>query len=263
MIMPPCGRWKTKRLIPLVRIAVVWYHYGKDDDMKRVLVLFLAVVFWVSCVVPFGANAVVVENTDSDEVVLSSDEIVILPYWYTVPGIEKVGRWTKSQIKVYISTYSSWSSLSRSNMESYFRTAFSDWKLPGKTYLIVSSSGLADIQIYGITSQVAQEKGYTSDYAGVTDWNAYLSEEVVYENSGGSTEFKGIYNMTYPVVYLFENATIGNQSGSYHKVMSHELGHALGYYGHYLGGTVMKPDITKVTSATPSPNEKKHLSQLY
>ena len=264
MIMPPCGRWKTKRLIPLVRIAVVWYHYGKDDDMKRVLVLFLAVVFWVSCVVPFGANAVVGEMEEPDEGGPALAVDYTLRYWFVdAPEHVKIGRWTKSQIKVYVASQSTWTALSKTNMEAYVRAAFSAWDIPGKSLQFVSSADVADIEVYGITRARADALKIDPLQAGETKWGGGTPQLATYTNSAGCSEFKELCDMFHAIVYLIEDSSLRNSTTMYKCLASHEFGHALGYYGHYESGSLMKMVIKNVNTHIPGGNEQKHLYQLY
>ncbi len=44
--------------------------------------------------------------------------------------------------------------------------------------------------------------------------------------------------------------------------MVHEMGHALGYFGHYDQGAVMTTSYHDMTSLTPNSDEKNHLRQV-
>lgn len=236
--------------------------------MRKVLAFFLTAVLCLSCIAPFGANAVVIETEETDLVTASDYP---LQYWYVDPVEEgmiltpviKIGKWTKSQLKVYVESQSTWTALSDSNIESYVRTAFSSWKMPGKSILFVNSASLADIEVYGITRAAATAKKYPESYAGYTEWGASTWQAAVYVNEGDVSENKRLYAMAHAVVYLIEDDELGNSTTKYKRLTTHEMGHAFGYYGHYEAGWVMKSDITTVTTYTAHTNEKNHLHQLY
>lgn len=61
---------------------------------------------------------------------------------------------------------------------------------------------------------------------------------------------------------LIESTQTSTVAGA-KKVLVHEMGHALGYYGHYDNGRVMTTYYEDITSLTPSTDEKNHLGQMY
>lgn len=232
--------------------------------MKKVLVFLLSVMFCVSCIVPFGANAVVVEVVESDEEELALAADFPLQYWYVDNGYDPyVGRWTKSQIKVYVESQSTWSALSKANLESYVRSAFTKWGIPGKSVMMVSSAALADIEVYGITRAAATAKNIDKDISGLTEWGTSTWQAAIYENSQEVSEFKRLYNMSHAIIYLIEESKLGNATTVYSRLAAHEMGHAFGYYGHYQAGQLMKESMATIYSGTPGLNEKNHLHQLY
>ena len=174
-----------------------------------------------------------------------------------------VGKWSKSQIKVYVESQSTWNALTEGNMKMYVRTAFSNWGLPSKSILFVTSAALADVEVYGITRDMATAKGIADEYGGLTEWGTSTWQSAIYVNNENVSEFKRLYEMSHCVVYLIEDNILGDNTTKYTRLATHELGHAFGYYGHYEQGSVMKSNITTVTTYYPSQNEKNHLQQLY
>jgi|GEM_PF-5267688 hypothetical protein len=71
-----------------------------------------------------------------------------------------------------------------------------------------------------------------------------------------------IYKIVGPIyVHPIYNSKSGSYSVAKWKIiMTHEMGHAFGYWGHYSSGAVMK--ASGVTTTYPNTNEIRHLKQL-
>ena len=210
------------------------------DKIK--LSAFLAIVF---CII---ANI---------SVPVFATELGTLSYWYSNDTI--IGRWdpSLSAITVYKQKLNSNASF---NFLDAISTACLNWDdVIGKQISSGQSSSFssAPIRYFGGTLSEVNEMGILtvpSSYNGLTAVYAYDEGTWTY---GGSTK-------TGKRVVQAIGAIIdwGHTANQYRNTCSHELGHALGWYGHSSSSyDVMYPNGTSITSLSNS--DKNHLSQVY
>ena len=95
-------------------------------------------------------------------------------YWYS--DSNSAGTWTSTYFPIYVSTTSSSSSLSVSNLKSYLDTAVTSWNCVDFGYYTTNTSISAKIMLQGITrsdatilqipTDVVGATSYTKDYVG-------------------------------------------------------------------------------------------------
>lgn len=178
-------------------------------------------------------------------------------YWYC--DTNDVGYWSISQIKTYVSSSVSMTSLSVSNIKTYLNTAFSKWNCTGRTISYVNNISNANLIVRGITRATANSYGYPSNVVGIT----IPTKQAVGQLYLNGVYTKTLYKITGASVDIIYETTYTDTTSGAKKVIVHEIGHALGYLGHYNSGTVMTATYENITSITPSTNENQHLSQIY
>ncbi len=179
-----------------------------------------------------------------------------IDYWYA--NVDDMGMWSTKSLDVYVGTNSSYSSLNINNLKSYLSTAKTSWSCTGISFNYVSQQSSADLVFGGITRSEATELGIPDNVVGITYPYATTQMATLYY---GSQE-KRLYKIEAATVYLIESDQASTTSGA-KKLAVHEIGHALGYFGHYDYGTVMTTYYENMTSTTPSTAEKNHLGQIY
>lgn len=182
-----------------------------------------------------------------------------LMYWYC--GTDDIGAWGPSNIDVYVGTNSQWSALSTSNIRSYISTALQSWNVTGMSFSYVSNQSSADLVIGGITRDQATDIGISPSALGITISQMTLTELELYFGN----QQKNYYQINSCTIFLIESQNNGTNFSTteFRKVAVHEIGHGLGYLGHYEAGNVMPSIFSNIVSTTPSQNEKNHLGQVY
>lgn len=178
-----------------------------------------------------------------------------ISYWYS--DNDEIGAWPGTRISVYVGTSASYPSLSVANLKSYLSTAGASWMVVGKSTYYVSSYYSAQLVVTGITRAEADQLKIPPNAAGATFPDCPTKTATLYY---GASE-KSMYRIDGASVFLVESPPTQTVAGA-KKVMVHEMGHALGYFGHYDQGAVMTTSYNDMTSLTPNSNEKNHLKQV-
>lgn len=208
---------------------------------KRILCGILAVF----CLLSGMINVVSATNIGYD-----------ISYWYS--NVDNMGTWASDSLDVYVGTNSSYSSLTTANLKSYLNTAKTSWSCTGVSFNYVSQQSSADLVLGGITSSEATQLAIPNNVVGITYSNASTQIATLYY---GAQE-KRLYRIDSATVFLIESSQASTTAGA-KKLTVHEIGHALGYFGHYDNGTVMTTYYEHMTSTTPSAAERNHLGQLH
>ena len=231
--------------------------------IKKVLLLIMLIVFGVSVFSSsIYANDLSVENIVNPESTMEQDSERVgdpyvtkeLSYWYS--DSTKLGyRSESSTVYIYVESEVSDSNLTKTKLQSYISTAFNKWTCTGLNFAYTSSQSSADIVVKAVSLMDADDiYGLDPTKSGAT---LHTSETLSYYGSYGSSQ-KYIYSINTTNLYLIQCPSFSDSD--FRLVMVHEMGHALGYYGHYSTGAVMK---SSPTTTTPSTNEVRHLSQSY
>lgn len=193
-----------------------------------------------------------------------------LQYWYCDSNIGLV--WPISDIPTYLlsNSYVPLPNLSVSNLNTYVDTAYNRWAaaLNGKTWSIGPSPGpgpgpvpmpMASSPCMQIQPKTVTELQVPDSYDGLTVLPYSSVNFLIHGYYGRQTI--DIYQVIGPVyIHPIYNSRSGRYSINKWKIiMTHEMGHAFGYWGHYSSGAVMKQGAT---TTYPNLNEIKHLRQL-
>lgn len=192
---------------------------------------------------------------------------VDLKYWYCDENVGLV--WPVKAIPTYIRYNPNvpLANLSLSRLHSYVDTAYSRWAsaLNGKAWKPGPNppSGyvpMAANPFMWVEPKTVSDLGVPNSYDGVTILPAGSRQFLMYGFYG--TKTITIYKIVGPLyVHPLYNSRSGNYSQDKWKiVMTHEMGHAFGYWGHYSSGAVMKASAP--TTSYPNTNEIRHLKQL-
>ena len=212
---------------------------------RKFVVCLIAVVLALAC---FTSMVTAADTVDAN---IGYD----ISYWYS--GVDEIGAWPGTSISVYVGTNSSYSSLSVANLKSYLSTAKTSWSVTGKGISYVSSQSSAKLVVGGITRAEAREMGFPDAASGATTTKHPTKSATLYY---GASE-KSLYRIDSGTVLLIESSVTKTVAGA-KKIMVHEMGHALGYFGHYDQGAVMTTYYENMTSVTPNSDEKNHLKQV-
>ena len=181
----------------------------------------------------------------------------VLPYWHS--DREKVGYWPKDNLTYYVDISNT---PDFSLLEGMVASAFETWEeVIGFLPISVDNKDDADIVIYGATSAKMYNLFNDESLSGKTI--VYSSVEGFGIHSSTRT-LKTIEYISSPIgknidVYILYNA---NNLIFLQNTVTHEIGHALGWFDHYpTDGYVMYKE--RRTVSTLSDDEKNHLSQVY
>lgn len=211
---------------------------------KRTICMLVAILLILPCLLIIEVNA--------SQIPVDYD----IDYWYS--NVDEMGIWGISSISVYVGSNSSQTSLSVANLKSYLSTAMTSWSVTKISISYASSQNNAKLGLGGITRAEATSISIPSNVVGVTSFPTQKQIARLYYSSSE----KALYSITRAEVLLIESTQTSTVAGA-KKVLVHEMGHALGYYGHYDNGRVMTTYYEDITSLTPSTDEKNHLGQMY
>jgi predicted Zn-dependent protease len=141
------------------------------------------------------------------------------------------------------------------------QSAASTWSRElGFSINISTSFDTADIQIQGGTlDELVSEgwSGFSSSYAGLTDYNQLFKGVPIKYNNVEYT----IYEFTTPNKIAIRDYNFGLVK--YQYISTHEMGHALGMFGHTEDGVMARLMPVNVTSTQPSAKAIEHILQFY
>ena len=181
-----------------------------------------------------------------------------LTYWYSNSSM--IGKWSYSSITV-------WYSKLNNDGNFAFLSGLTNGKNVWNSALNLSvsvSSGYtsAPIKYYGGTKDQIDALFLFEPVATTDLGSTYISEST----SGGTHSYNGStkywFYFTQMRGYVVSRSDLNYNN--YIKTCSHELGHALGWWGHpstYQSTWIMQPGILENT--TLALEEKRHLSQIY
>lgn len=183
-------------------------------------------------------------------------------YWYSDSGdCNEIRYWDISSIPTYFfSSTTVGNNLSVSNLVAYCSTSVVRRATATNNityHMIPVSSSAPSMRIIPKTQG---EAGTPIDTLALTVLQSNIrAVGTGYYNS----ELKTIYKYIGPIDIwpIYGPSTYNFTTSDWTVVMVHEWGHALGYAGHYSGGSVMYPTFTGTTY--PNTNEINHLSQVY
>jgi len=182
------------------------------------------------------------------------DVVYDINYWYS--DASDIGYWANKNINVYVSSESTYSSLSASQLKIYLATAVSGWSCTKASFNYVNQESNANITVSGITRATANDFGFRANTTGITLTARSKIGTLMY----GASE-KGLYRIHAAKVYIIQSQATSTNTGA-KAVTVHETGHALGYYGHYDSGKVMTTLYENITSVIPGTDERNHLAQI-
>lgn len=148
--------------------------------------------------------------------------------------------------------------LTAERIKNYCRAGFTQWgSATGFSIAETTSPTSADILIDGVSRATAFSHGVEiTAYAAVLPTNTTYVDVGIYNGKNYTIrKFAARVN-----VLFIENSM--NSESEWRKVAVHEIGHALGYTGHFNGGYVMTQYFEDIQSR-PSTKEFNHLGQIY
>lgn len=180
---------------------------------------------------------------------------VYLNCWWS--DVNEVFYHDSQPVMCYTSSVSD-SLLTAERIKNYCRSGFTQWNsATGFSITETSSPASADILIDGVSRATAFSYGVEiTAYAAVLPTNTTYVDVGIYNGKNYT-----IRKFAARVNVLFVENSMSSES-EWRKVAVHEIGHALGYTGHYNGGYVMTQYFEDIRSR-PSTNEFNHLGQIY
>lgn len=136
--------------------------------------------------------------------------------------------------------------------------ACDQWKVPLGLSLYVTSSTSAPISYYGGTRQALNNLSiFPTIYSGVNGGTINTSYQEGTYSYGATTKTGNV--ITSSIGYIVDNNRTNNE---YKETCTHELGHALGWYGHSSNwNSIMYAYGSSLTTLTYI--DKNHLAQVY
>lgn len=186
-----------------------------------------------------------------------------------------VSYYPHKNLKIYIEADADSGTL-RKKLVQYAEEGLSNWSKLGITWSIVNSSNNCDIHIRGVSRATALNIDSGSEKAagitGLFDNGSLCNYEgVAYTPCG----WKQVYNIEKKMVYIiWDNTILSNTAKTstlsdlgWQSVVSHEIGHALGYDSHTTSKVTLmfehyEPLVT-LEITKPSTEEFNHLNQIY
>lgn len=183
------------------------------------------------------------------------DVVYDISYWYS--DASEIGYWANKNINVYVTSQSTYSSLTTTQIRSYLATAKNSWYCTKARFNYVSQESNANITVSGITRAAANNLGFAPNTAGI----ALITHSGKIGTLMYGASEKGLDRIRSAKVYLIQSQATSTNAGA-KAVAVHEIGHALGYFGHYNSGNIMTTYYENITSVVPSTNERNHLAQI-
>ena len=183
----------------------------------------------------------------------------LLSCWYSDEN--SVGLWTSTPSFSY-ETLSAPASNFSYQLSSAYTYAWLKWKQGGKnTVYYGSTTGEGNIHCIGGTyDEIYAQTNYQVNprYTAVTaSYSSFLS----YLNYNGATKILRTMHPGVRIYFAQQNYNDSEATRLYRNTMMHELGHALGWFGHGPSGSVMFFCTTTVVEL--SSKDKDHINQIY
>lgn len=191
-----------------------------------------------------------------------------LSYWNS--NSDTVSYHSNKHLKICVEKSAGFKKL-KTTLKSYVKSALNNWSALGITYEFTDSSTECDIYVKGVTfSEAIAITAIATGADGFTMNTSSSNLGKAYTPSGWrnvqSIDKKSVYIIwsTSEDGYIYPSEDFS--ANGWESLISHEIGHALGYEGHTKVETLMYEDrITtpKNNITTPSEDEINHLLQLY
>lgn len=191
-----------------------------------------------------------------------------LSYWNS--NSDTVSYHPNKHLKICVEKSAGFKKL-KTTLKSYVKSALNNWSALGITYEFTDSSTECDIYVKGVTfSEAIAITAIATGADGFTMNTSSSNLGKAYTPSGWrnvqSIDKKSVYIIwsTSEDGYIYPSEDFS--ANGWESLISHEIGHALGYEGHTKVETLMYEDrITtpKNNITTPSEDEINHLLQLY
>lgn len=187
-------------------------------------------------------------------IVSSATDLGELTYWYS--DDDRIGWWTSTPSVYRIPLNSSFSSVFVSGIA----WASSQWgNVDGIGFNYATSQSNADILCYGGTITEIQALGIDIEFSSADVGSTKYNNPPKKGTFTYGTETKRGYELVNPIVFILDKDRTLNKVK---KTSTHEMGHALGWYGHSTNTSdVMCQDYYGIISL--SNRDKQHLAQVY
>jgi len=161
-----------------------------------------------------------------------------IDYWYSTSNM--IGRFTSSTISVRL--YLEDDAMSSSDLATYYSFASGEWDDLIENDFSVITSGYPLIEFWSITRDSADSLYFPATAVGATSVSKATTPYARFTKlSGGTVSF---YNLNYSIVMLIwdTDGTDGSvqtsnfSAGLWENIACHEMGHAIGHYGHSTEG---------------------------
>lgn len=192
-----------------------------------------------------------------------------LSYWNS--NSDAISYHPNKHLKVCVEKSSGFTK-TKTTLESYVKSALNNWSELGITYEFTDSSTDCDIYVNGVT--VTEAIAITEIASGADGFTMNTSSRYLgkaYTPSGWrnvhSIDKKSVYIIWSTSEDYYTNPSEDFSANAWKSLITHEIGHALGYEGHTSDKTTLMyydRQMTLINNiTTPSEDEVNHLLQLY